>query len=425
MGSAAAPTGFLPQPSACPAAYRPRNPRATSLYQLLETHFETLKRQWEARFENRYGFWRAFWDTAVFGYLDCGLFESGFARVFCPECRAEFLVAFSCKGRGLCPSCGAKRAAVFSEMLQNKILADVPHAQWVFSLPKMLRPYFLYHRELLGELARLAYETVREMMAAVVDASDALPGMLAVIQTFGSSLKWNPHIHAIVSRGVFLRDGSWQPIPYVDSSKAELVFRHKVLRLLRDRELITQQRIDLMLSWRNSGFAVHNRTTVYPTDSEGLHKLACYLMRPPVNLSRLRYHRNSQLFFYEPKAGQPVDDQALVDPLEFLARVLIHIPEPNKHLVHLYGVYANSIRASYRAEAAAPSGEANDASPPRRTLSKRWAQLIYRIYEVDPLTCTRCGARMKILAFITEPAVIGSRLNVVSRRARDSGAQWS
>ncbi len=127
-------------------------------------------------------------------YQDCGLFESGFARVRCPNCKFEFLVAFSCRCRGLCPSCGALagRAAIFAELLQHKILADVPHAQWVFSIPKMLRPYFLYHRELLGDLARLAYETVREMMAAAAEEPDARPGMVAVIQTFGSSLKWNP-----------------------------------------------------------------------------------------------------------------------------------------------------------------------------------------------------------------------------------------
>lgn len=69
----------------------------------------------------------------------------------------------------LCPTCGAKRAAMFSELLQNKFLADVPHAQWVFSIPKMLRLYFLHHRELLGELARLAYEAVHELMVAVID----------------------------------------------------------------------------------------------------------------------------------------------------------------------------------------------------------------------------------------------------------------
>jgi hypothetical protein len=420
MGSLAARAGPPPPALACPAAYRPRNPRATSLYQLLETHFETLKRLWEERFENRYGFWRALWDTAVASYLDCGVFESGFARVFCPECRCEFLVAFSCKGRGLCPSCGAKRATIFSVLLQNRILTDVPHAQWVLTLPKMLRPYFLFHRELLGELARLAYETVREMMVAAVDEPIARPGMVAVIQTFGSSLKWNPHIHAIVTRGVFLEDRSWQPIPYVDSRKAELVFRHKVLGLLRNRELITHERVELLLSWRNSGFGVHNRTTVYPQDSEGLHKLACYLMRPPVNLSRIRYHQDSQLFFYEPKAGQEVDDEALVDPLEFLARVLIHIPEPLMHLLHFYGAYANRVRATYGRDNSDLPGSKDEAvdDTPKRPLSKRWAELIYRIYEVDPLTCPRCGAGMKILTFIIDPKIIRQILDHLDSRPR-------
>jgi hypothetical protein len=64
----------------------------------------------------------------------------------------------------------------------------------------------------------------------------------------------------------------------------------------------------------------------------------------------------------------------------FLARVLIHIPEPQKHLVRFYGVYANRIRATYRADDSAlagAGGEANEATT-RRTLSAWWAELIYR-----------------------------------------------
>ena len=89
-------------------------------------------------------------------------------------------------------------------------------------------------------------------------------------------------------------------------------------------------------------------------------KLACYLMRSPVNLSRLRYHPPTQLLLYEPRAGQEVDGEALIEPLEFLARVLIHVPEPNKHLVHFYGVYANRIRASYRRDDSPPPDESDD-----------------------------------------------------------------
>ncbi len=76
MGTVAAtPPSPLPG-DRCPARYRPRNPRATALYQLLESCYETVKGLWEERFERRYGFWKGFYDTAVVRYFDCGLFES-------------------------------------------------------------------------------------------------------------------------------------------------------------------------------------------------------------------------------------------------------------------------------------------------------------------------------------------------------------
>ena len=111
---------------------------------------------------------------------------------------------------------------------------------------------------------------------------------------------------------------------------------------------------------------------------------------------------------------------SLVDPLEFLARVLIHIPEPKKHLVHFFGAYANRVRATCGRENTDLPGrddEAVDATP-KRTLSKRWAELIYRIYEVDPLSCPRCGARMKILAFIIDPKIIRQILDHLDSRPR-------
>ena len=88
-----------------------------------------------------------------------------------------------------------------------------------------------------------------------------------------------PAVHAIVSRGVWNPDGEWLPIPYVDAHQAELLFRHKLFALLRDRGLISEERIDLLFSWSHSYFSVHNHTAVYPSDTERLHKLACYLLR--------------------------------------------------------------------------------------------------------------------------------------------------
>ena len=139
-------------------------------------------------------------------------------------------------------------------------------------------------------------------------------------------------------------------------------------------------------------------------------------MRSPVNLSRLRYHPDSKRILYQPRSGQDLEDDGVVDPLEFLARVLLHIPQPNKHGVHFHGAYANRTRSTYQPEGTAAPSPASGAVFPRRALSKRWADLIFRIYEVDPLTCTRCGAPMKILAFITEPAVIKRVLDHLDRK---------
>jgi hypothetical protein len=86
--------------SAC-RVYRPRDPRKTALWGLLDTLYERVKEEWEERFERRFGFWRGLADEAVARYLDCGVWENGFARVRCRKCPEEFLVAFSCKGRAL------------------------------------------------------------------------------------------------------------------------------------------------------------------------------------------------------------------------------------------------------------------------------------------------------------------------------------
>ena len=136
--------------------------------------------------------------------------------------------------------------------LQDEVVEEVGHAQWVFTVPKMLRVYFLHHRELLGALSLAAYQTVKELMAAAVEEKGFRPGMGSVVRTFGARANFHPHVHALVSRGGWSASGEWIPVPYVDERAAEKLFRHKVLALLRRRRLLTEERIELLLSWRRS-----------------------------------------------------------------------------------------------------------------------------------------------------------------------------
>ncbi|MDD3890619.1 MAG: transposase zinc-binding domain-containing protein, partial [Syntrophomonadaceae bacterium] len=77
----------------------------------------------------------------------------GFARVKCDDCQHEYLLPFSCKRRYFCPSCHQKRVLEFGEFLYTEVLKQVPHRQWVFSIPKRLRRYFMYDRGLLPKLS--------------------------------------------------------------------------------------------------------------------------------------------------------------------------------------------------------------------------------------------------------------------------------
>jgi anaerobic ribonucleoside-triphosphate reductase len=76
----------------------------------------------------------------VEAFLHCGILAHGFARVWCAACGKDDVVAFSCNGRGFCPSCGARRMADTAAWLVDRVIPDVsPVRQWVLSLPYRLR----------------------------------------------------------------------------------------------------------------------------------------------------------------------------------------------------------------------------------------------------------------------------------------------
>jgi hypothetical protein len=81
------------------------------------------------------------WDLEIRlrGYLECGLLCFGFARALCTDCGQAFVVAFSCKGRGVCPSCNGRHMAQTAAHLVDHVIPPVPLRRWVISVPKRLR----------------------------------------------------------------------------------------------------------------------------------------------------------------------------------------------------------------------------------------------------------------------------------------------
>lgn len=78
---------------ACPRVYRPRRPKGSALFHLVEECYEDVKGVWEERYEAKYGRWRGFVDETIYAFSDCGDLSRGFARVLCDACRSEYLLA--------------------------------------------------------------------------------------------------------------------------------------------------------------------------------------------------------------------------------------------------------------------------------------------------------------------------------------------
>jgi hypothetical protein len=187
-------------------AYAPRDPAASVLYQVVRDHYETFRVE-AARLRGGEGLLR-FVEEEFEAFLRCGWLAGGFARFRCTRCRAERLVAFSCKGRGFCPSCGGRRMTERAARLVDHVWPDAPVRQWVLSLPPRVRYALAWRHDLCSAVAGVFFRAVQRHLRAWAQTRGLGParsGAVIVVQRFGGALNLNVHFHALVLDGVFVR----------------------------------------------------------------------------------------------------------------------------------------------------------------------------------------------------------------------------
>ena len=239
------------------------------------------------------------------------------------------------------------------------------------------------------------------------------------------------HVHAIAPRGGWDNAGSWVPVPFIDNDVAERLFRSKVLGFLTNDGLLSDERAQNLMSWNhNSGFSVDDRVRFEPEDGKSMEQVARYILRPPLSLERLKYSEGDNEVVYRRKGSDGRSGgEERIDALDFLARVIAHIPPPRIHLVRYLGHYSNVSRGrrkNGKEKALAPGVrrvEEDDGltDSQRRARRRAWARLIRRIFEVDPLVCTNCGGEMRIVSVILEHRVITRILGHLARKGIKPG----
>ncbi len=218
-------------------------------------------------------------------------------------------------------------------------------------------------------------------------------------------------------------------MPLHDVATLTEAFRRAVLKMFVKREFMDIETAQSMLAWPHSGFHTHDGVWAAAEDNEFTIRLARYCARNPIALGRMEYdEQQSAVTYHSDKPTGPTAGSETTDALEFLAKLTSHIPDKNQVLQRYYGHYASRVRGKRRK--AAENDEDYEEHPlvtvetePEavREAKRRWAELLRRIFEVEPLRCPRCGeTTMRIVAFITEPKTIDKILEHLKRRTGTS-----
>ncbi len=259
-------------------------------------------------------------------YLECGILAYGFARAYCADCGRDFLVAFSCKGRGVCPSCNARRMAETAAHFVDHVFPPLPVRQWVLSLPKRLR-YFLKTNP--ATVSAVLHILLRVIQQELIERCPNTPknarlGAVSFIHRFGDALNEHIHFHCCVINAVFyLVDGELRISELPALGKADIA----AIQTRVSRSTPTDARA--MREWHNDGgFSLDAAVRIPAWDRAGLERLLRYCARPPFALERFEAIDDEHLRYHLSKPQADGATELSLSPLELIDRIAALVPPP-------------------------------------------------------------------------------------------------
>ena len=188
-----------------PAVYVRHRPETTLLYQIVQEYWP----EFQAELASHGRYLPAYVTKEFDEFMKCGRLQYGFLWVRCEACHDEKLLAFSCKKRGFCCSCGTRRMVDSAALLVDEILPHQPMRQWVLSVPFPLRFLLASQPTVMGSVLGIVYRAIAAHLTrkAGYTKATARTGAVTLIQNFGGALNLNIHYHLLFLDGVYI-DGA-------------------------------------------------------------------------------------------------------------------------------------------------------------------------------------------------------------------------
>jgi len=337
---------------------------------------------------------RAIWDQpgtrpevrkAFVAVLDCGTPALGW-EVYASDTEKK-LCYHRCKSR-FCPSCGYRATLLWLEE-QEASLPDVPYSGIVLTMPSELWPVFRRNRHLLHDLSALAAGVIQQWIRMKYGARAII---MVVPHTFGGDLKFNSHVHLLVSAGGLQEsDGRW--IPHLPLSKGSLMrmWRYAVISHLRlalrthvlNSDLTSQKFMDLLSEAYES--ERHKRWIIFidgiVSKAHFLRYAARYVRRPPIATWRLLKVTNKEVEFVakDTRADVLVPTRATLP--HFVRLLAAHVPTYYRHGIRYFGLLAPRAKRLTGAVLFVLLGQTPRPRPKRLS----WRDSLLKYFGVDPL----------------------------------------
>lgn len=322
--------------------------------------------------------------------IHCGDPAFGGAMYGCPHCGNMKFVPFRCHSR-FCPTCGNKYSMERATSMSFKLI-PVQHRHCVFTIDEDLRHFFLDYPDLLHCLFHSVTSVICRMFHKLNKSQNFTPGFIMVLHTFGRDLKWNPHIHCLISEGGYSDDGFWRNVSHFDYTFLRNAFR---TALLNEMQTVIgpsfKKQKARCYDKHKKGFYVYAKPN--KCDPKIVTKyIGRYLGRPVIATSRIdRYDGKYVTFHYNRHEDNKYVEET-IPVMEFIQRLIRHIPEKHFKMIRYGGIYARHRDIDKKL---------------RRSISKekhriyqsfhQWRTSILLSFGYDPLECPVCKHKMEFL----------------------------
>ena len=305
--------------------------------------------------------------------ISCHNFDKGFTFYQCPSCNDFYMMGFSCHSR-FCSSCGQKYKNQRTIKVSEKCL-NVPHRQFVFTIPSQLWKYFRIYRD---DLLNVLFSSVNETLNVVLEHhSHTLYknekrrfGFICFLHTFGRDLKFYPHIHVLIAERFINKFNQLKKYDYFSfdfiRKTFQNVFFHRFYQYFKEvvKNYKLTKEIFLLLQELKTKYKEGcyfygpklNKEETKIKDTQTLtNYIARYASHPPISERRIvniDYSMNKVTWFYDPHEDDDIfeDDKKMgrqyvtEDVFEFMKKLIVHIPTKSFQQIRYYGFYSNKFK---------------------------------------------------------------------------------